>query len=86
NPATGTSPLSYSDLTTFNLRLFTNLGQVLKKDKGVFKDLRVSLRADNVFDARRKVVDENGDVPLNFQPNLLDPTGRYLGIQFRKLF
>ena len=82
----GTSPLFFRDLATFNLRLFANLGQVLKKDKGAFKDLRVSLRADNVFDAKRRVVDENGDVPLNFQPDLLDPTGRYLGIQLRKLF
>ena len=86
NDATGTSPLFFGDLATFNLRFFANLGQVLKKDKGVFKDLRMSLRADNVFDARRRIVDENGDVPLNFQPDLLDPTGRYLGIQFRKLF
>ncbi|MEP2737192.1 MAG: hypothetical protein ABJP34_12955 [Erythrobacter sp.] len=86
NAATGTSPLFFGDLATFNLRLFTNLGQVLKKDDGVFKNLRLSLRADNVFDARRRVVDENGDVPITFQPDLLDPTGRYVGIQLRKLF
>ena len=86
NAATGTSPLFFGQLTRFNLRVFANLGQVLKEDTGVFKDLRVSLRADNVFDARRRVVDENGDVPITFQPDLLDPTGRYLGIQLRKLF
>ncbi len=86
NEAIGTSPLFFGQLTRFNLRLFTNLGQVLKKEEGVFKNLRMSLRADNVFNARRKVVDENGDTPTNFQPALLDPTGRYVGIQFRKLF
>jgi hypothetical protein len=86
NPATGTSPLFFGELLRFNLRVFTNLGQVLKKDKGPLKGLTMSLRADNIFDARRRVVDENGDTPINFQPDLLDPTGRYIGIQFRKLF
>ena len=86
NLTTGTSPLFFDDLATFNLRLFANLGEVLKHDKGALKDLRVSLRADNVFNARRRVVDENGDTPTNFQPALLNPTGRFVGIDLRKLF
>jgi outer membrane receptor protein involved in Fe transport len=86
NPLTGSSPLFFSDLTRFNLRLFANLGTVLKKEKGVFDDLRISMRIDNVLNERRRVVDENGDTPINFQPRLLDPTGRYLGIELRKLF
>lgn len=86
NVLTGSSPLFFDDRVVVNLRIFANLGQVLKADKGALKDLRVSLRANNLFDSRRRVVDENGDTPINFQPDLLDPTGRYLGIQFRKLF
>jgi len=86
NAANGTSALFFDDRAVVNLRIFANLGQVLKKDKGVLKDFRVSLRANNVFDSRRRVVDANGNTPINFQPDLLDPTGRYLTLQLRKLF
>ncbi|MGI8944278.1 MAG: hypothetical protein ACR2FJ_08645 [Qipengyuania sp.] len=82
----GSSDLFFGDLATFDLRLFADLGEVLEKDSGVLDDLRVSLRADNIFDARRRVTDANGDVPLAFQPFRLDPIGRYLGIELRKLF
>lgn len=82
----GSSDLFYGDLATFDVRLFANVGEVLKRDDEWMKDLRISLRADNVFDARRRVEDESGLVPLAFQPDRIDPTGRYLGIELRKLF
>ena len=86
NGLSGSSDLFYGDLATFDVRLFANLGEVLKSEEGWLKDLRVSLRADNIFDARRRVEDESGIVPLAFQPFRIDPTGRYLGIELRKLF
>ena len=82
----GSTDLFFNDLVTFDLRIFTNLGDLFGKDNGVFNNLRVSLRADNIFDARRKVTDENGDTPINYQPFLIDPTGRFVGIDIRKLF
>ena len=30
--------------------------------------------------------DSNGDTPLAYQPFLVDPVGRYLGIDLRKMF
>ncbi len=84
--APGSTDLFIDDLARFDIRLFTNLGEVLKKEEGLFKDLRVSFRIDNVFDGRRLVKDSNGDTPLGFQPLLIDPTGRYVGIDIRKLF
>ena len=74
------------DLATFDIRVFSEIGQLVGKNEGVLKNLRVSLRADNIFDARRRVVDENGETPLNYQPFLIDPTGRFVGIDIRKLF
>jgi hypothetical protein len=59
---------------------------MMKQDSGLLKNFRVSLRADNVFDGQRRVTDANGDTPLRYQPLLLDPTGRYLGIDLRKIF
>lgn len=82
----GSSDLFYSDLATFDIRLFADLGEITNSEDGWLKGLRVSLLADNVFDARRRVVDGNGDVPEAFQPYRIDPTGRYLGIDIRKAF
>jgi len=82
----GSSDLFFSDLATFDLRLFANLGEVFEKEDGWLDGLRVSLVADNVFDARRRVTDENGDMPTAYEPFRIDPTGRYLGIDIRKAF
>ncbi len=82
----GSSDLFFDDLATLDLRLFTEVGQLVGKNEGLLKNFRISLRADNVFDARRNVTDENGDTPLNYQPFLIDPIGRYVGIDLRKLF
>ena len=83
----GSTDLTFGDLTTFDLRVFGNLAEILNKpDSKLLKNLRVSLRADNIFDAQRDVRDQNGDTPINYQPFLIDPTGRYLGIDIRKLF
>jgi hypothetical protein len=32
------------------------------------------------------IVDSSGSVPLRFQPYLVDPTGRLVSIEIRKLF
>ncbi len=84
--APGSNDLFFGDIATFDIRLFADLGEVLKKEDGIFDGLRVSLRADNIFDAQRRVVDANGVVPGAFDPDRLDPTGRYLGIDIRKAF
>ena len=78
--------LRFGGLAKLDVRLFADLGEVLQKEDGVHKGLRLSLRADNLFDGVRRVTDENGDVPLNYQPALIDPVGRYLGIDVRKMF
>ncbi len=83
---TGTGSLFIDDLATFDIRIFSEVGQLLGRNEGALKNLRVSFRIDNVFDARRTVVDENGVTPLNYQPFLIDPVGRYIGVDIRKLF
>lgn len=82
----GSTDLLFDDIATFNLRIFANLGEVTGKNEGFLKDFRVSLVADNIFDAQRKVRDSNGDTPINYQPFVIDPLGLYLGIDLRKLF
>lgn len=82
----GASDLFFGDLATFDVRLFANLGEIFDKQDGWMDGLRVSVLMDNVFDARRRVVDQNGDIPEAYDPLRLDPTGRYLGIDIRKSF
>ena len=82
----GSTDLFFDDIVTFNLRLFANLGEVTGKNEGALKDLRVSLVADNLFDAQRRVRDQNGTTPINYNPFVIDPLGLYLGIDLRKLF
>ncbi|MFN7159652.1 MAG: hypothetical protein ACK4MR_13330 [Erythrobacter cryptus] len=82
----GSTDLFFEDIVTFNLRVFANIGEITGKNEGFLKDTRISLRADNLFDAQRRVRASNGDTPINYQPFLIDPLGLYLGIDLRKLF
>ena len=82
----GSTDIAFDDIVTFNLRLFANMGEITGKNEGFLKDFRVSLVADNVFDAQRKVRDSNGGTPINYQPFVIDPLGLYVGLDLRKLF
>ncbi|MFM7403700.1 MAG: hypothetical protein ACKO1N_06295 [Erythrobacter sp.] len=82
----GSTDLFFSDILTFNLRIFANVGEVTGKNEGLLKDFRVSLVADNLFDAQRRMRDAAGQTPINYNPFVIDPLGLYLGIDLRKLF
>lgn len=82
-----TGDLRFAARTTVNARLFLNLGQVPSLvDKTWARGARVSLRIDNVFDTLPRVRDANGATPLRYQAGYLDPVGRAIKIEFRKLF
>ena len=80
--------LTFSPLATFDLRLFANPGDIpeLVLKQPWLRGTQVQFRIDNIFDAKPKVRNAAGDVPLNYQPDLLDPLGRTIGITIRKLF
>jgi hypothetical protein len=84
----GSTDLFFGDLATFNLRVFADLNQRtgLIEDVPLLKNTRVSLAVNNLFDARQRVTDDSGSVPLRYQPYLIDPTGRFFEIELRKLF
>jgi hypothetical protein len=85
--ATGDT-LHFSPLATFDLRLFANLGQKydLVAKHPWLRGSSVRFEIGNIFDARPKIRDSAGAVPLGYQPDLLDPIGRSIKITFRKLF
>ncbi|HSJ77507.1 MAG TPA: TonB-dependent receptor, partial [Erythrobacter sp.] len=82
----GSTDLFFDDIVTFNLRIFANLGELTGKNEGFLKGTRLSLRADNLLDAQRRVRDSSGVTPINYQPFVIDPIGLYLGLDLRKLF
>jgi hypothetical protein len=87
NTLTGDN-LHFSPLGTFDLRLFANPGDIpeVAVKHPWLRGTQVQLQLNNMFNSRPKVHDANGNVPLNFQPDLLDPLGRTIMISFRKLF
>lgn len=84
----GSTDLTFHDLATVDLRLFADLNERTRLLEAVpfLKNTRVSLAFDNLFDARQRVTDNSGTVPLRYQPYLIDPLGRQFSIEFRKLF
>jgi hypothetical protein len=80
--------LRFSPFARADLRLFANLGEQFGL-VGRYPRLRgtqVRLEVDNILNNRPRVRDAGGGTPLNYQPDLLDPTGRTVGITLRKLF
>ena len=81
------SDLRYGALTTVNVRLFADLGlQPFARNIPSLRAMRVSLQLNNLFDARPSVRAGDGSTPLNFQSELLDPVGRSVRLNVRKLF
>ncbi len=91
DPASGAlndGDLRFGSLATMNLRLFVDLGQQRSLVRAVsfLRGSRVSLNIDNLANARLQVRNRLGDVPLGYQPDQLDPLGRTVALQFRKVF
>ena len=87
NTLTG-DDLHFSPLGTFDLRLFANPGDIpeVSLKHPWLRGTQIQLQATNIFDSKPKVHDAFGNVPLNYQADLLDPLGRTIMISFRKLF
>ena len=80
--------LKFSPLATFDLKLFANPGDIpeLVVKHPWLRGTQIQLAVDNIFDARPRVRNAAGDLPPTYQPDLLDPLGRTIGITIRKLF
>ena len=84
----GTSDLRFGSVMNVNVFVFLDFSQrpKLVKQLPFLKGARISLSVQNLFDSRQKVTDGSGVVPLSYQPDYIDPRGRVIGIQLRKLF
>jgi iron complex outermembrane recepter protein len=88
NGLLGSSDLRFGDLATLTAFVFVDLDQQKSVVKALpfLKGGRLSLRVDNVLNDVIDVRDQNGDVPLSYQPGLIDPRGRVFELSFRKRF
>ncbi|WP_299323889.1 hypothetical protein [Parasphingopyxis sp.] len=88
DPLLGTDSLFFRDLFKMNVRAFFNFDSRpgLVEDVPFLGGARLALRVDNLFGGIRRVTDQNGDVPLAYQPGFIDPRGRYIELSFRKRF
>jgi hypothetical protein len=86
--APGSSDLRFGSVFDINFRLFADLGRVPGLgDKSKFlKNARVMLKVENILNSRQKVTDNSGETPLAYQYDYLDPNGRIIGLDFRKMF
>lgn len=88
NGLPGTSDLRFGSVTNVNLFLFAEFSMQPKLTEKVpfLKGARLSLRFENLFDSVQKVTDGSGSVPLSYQRDYLDPRGRVISLEFRKMF
>lgn len=79
--------LNFSDQTTVNLNVFADLSsrEAWVAKYPWLKGARVSLGVENLFDSRLEVRDAQGNTPLSYQPDYLDPLGRTFRISLRKI-
>ncbi|WP_374530466.1 TonB-dependent receptor [Novosphingobium sp.] len=84
----GSSDLRFGAVTKFNLNLFADFDRIKGATDGAsfLKGARLVLKFENLFDSRQKVTDASGAVPLSYQPDYLDPRGRVISLELRKMF
>ena len=76
--------LVFSDRMSINLRAFADLSRLI--DGPVFRNTRLRLAVDNIFNDRQSVRDATGFVPLRYQQGFIDPQGRYVELSIQKRF
>jgi iron complex outermembrane recepter protein len=82
------APLHFSPVATFDLRLFANVGQYLPivSRHPWLRGASARFEVGNIFNARPRVHDATGAIPVGYEPSMLDPLGRTFMISFRKQF
>lgn len=84
----GSGEIRFDDYATFDLRAFVNLNERfdVMADAPWLRGTSLRFGIDNIFNARPQTRDENGVIPIVYQPDLLEPEGRTISISIRKIF
>lgn len=81
DPATD---LTFSSLLTVQATVFHTLETLASAPW--LRAFRLELSVDNIWNARQRARDRNGNTPVSLTPARLDPRGRAITISLRKLF
>ncbi len=83
----GRSDLFFSDQTVVNINAFADLSQRpgLIERHPWLSGSRITVGVGNLFDSKVEVRSSSGELPLNYQPDFLDPLGRTYFVSFRKI-
>ena len=80
--------LHFAPQMTVNARMFFDLNQLgdFTTRNPMFRNTRIRFSVDNLFNDRQEVRDQNGVMPLRYQPAYMDAAGRTVSIEIRKQF
>jgi len=80
--------LFFSGRTTVNLNAFVDFNQRTSwvERFPFLESARLNIQVQNLFDERQDVTDATGRTPGGYERDRLDPLGRVVSINFRKLF
>lgn len=80
--------LHFSPVATFDLRLFANVGQYLPivSRHPWLRGASLRFEVGNILNDHPRVHDATGNVPIGYEPSMLDPLGRTFMLSFRKQF
>ena len=80
--------LDFSEVATVNLRLWDDFSQqrLLVSRYPILRGVRVTFNVVNLFNDSISVHDPGGPTPLIYQSAYLNPTGRVISVNLRKLF
>lgn len=81
----GGGQLRFGSLATINFEVFSELTRILPQEHWA-SNARLSLRVANVTNRRQRVTDSFDATPVNYQPAYLDPVGRTVVLELRKVF
>jgi hypothetical protein len=77
--------LTFAPITKFDLRAFADLGVLLPKSKTA-KGIKLTVAMENITNSRQRVSNSLDVIPVSFQPAYLDPIGRTVMFELRKVF
>ena len=86
--AASAGTLTFSDISTVNLRLWDDFTaqRALIRRYPQLRGVRITFSVNDLFDARLKVRDSAGPTPFNYQSAILNPAGRVIAVNLRKVF